>query len=138
MGRLSPREALGNEVKRRPEPKAPWHPQELPDVAIDLYDSALRHKDAEVRDVDAMMVALDSDPQWRSHHQGWNPEHRTQSLRADAERAAQIPRWYLREDLRGFDHIHPNREGHFLMAQLICPQLPQSWRCRCPPIHRGD
>jgi hypothetical protein len=132
LGRLSPHEALGREVRRRPEPEAPWQPEELPDVAIDLYDSDLRQRAAKPRDLAAMVSALSSDPRWQGDHRNLDPDRRANALQDDARRATQIPRWYLRPELRGFDHIHPNREGHLLMAQLMCPSLPESWGCRCP------
>ncbi len=33
-----------------------------------------------------------------------------------------------------FDHIHPNTEGHRLMADLACPKMPASWGCDCPLV----
>jgi hypothetical protein len=51
---------------------------------------------------------------------------------SDAATAAEIPRWFLREELRSFDHIHPNSEGHRLIAEAACPRLPASWGCECP------
>ena len=50
----------------------------------------------------------------------------------DAAEAASVPQWWLREDLRAFDHIHPNSEGHALISALMCPSLPESWGCACP------
>ena len=52
--------------------------------------------------------------------------------RVTAAMAAEIPRWFLREELRSFDHIHPNSEGHRLIAEAACPRLPASWGCECP------
>jgi lysophospholipase L1-like esterase len=44
---------------------------------------------------------------------------------------ADLPRWYLRKDLRSFDHIHPNEKGHAIIAETMCPKLPESWGCTC-------
>ena len=35
-------------------------------------------------------------------------------------------------EYRGFDHVHPNRDGHRVIAETACPQLPPSWGCHCP------
>src|SRR5215510_13527182 len=46
LGRLSPAEALGPYVKQHP---AEWNTEELPDIAVDVYDSALRDLEAPLR-----------------------------------------------------------------------------------------
>ncbi|HRI08397.1 MAG TPA: hypothetical protein PKW35_11290, partial [Nannocystaceae bacterium] len=51
--------------------------------------------------------------------------------------AAAIPQWFLRAELRSFDHIHPNAEGHRRIAEYACPHLPASWGCECPPLPPG-
>jgi hypothetical protein len=134
MGRLSPREALGAHARRRTKgADAPWRPEELPDVAVDLYDSALRDASAEPRDLQAMRDALASDRSWQRAHAKLPEDERARVLEQDARLAAQIPRFYLREDLRSFDDIHPNALGHRLIAEIACPALPRSWGCSCPP-----
>lgn len=133
LGSLSPREALGDYVsKRAAGADAPWQPEELPDVAVDLYRSALREASAPLRDVEAMRAALAKDALWKRQHAGLDEEARAAALEADAAEAAEVPRWFLRADLRSFDHIHPNAEGHRLIAETACPQLPASWGCSCP------
>ena len=134
MGRLSPREALGQYASRRDGgAAAPWLPSELPDVSIDLYDSALRDVEAEPRPIEALETELARDRKWQAAHADFDEAARAAALTADARRAAEIPRWYLRKTLRAFDHIHPNADGHRLIAQTACPKLPASWGCRCPP-----
>jgi lysophospholipase L1-like esterase len=44
---------------------------------------------------------------------------------------ADIPKWYMKEEYRSFDHIHPNNRGHKVIADTICPKLPDSWGCKC-------
>ena len=58
-----------------------------------------------------------------------------------AELVAQVrelPRWFMKQELHSFDHIHPNMEGHRLMAETICPRLPASWGCDCGAIAAMD
>ncbi|MCA9707459.1 MAG: hypothetical protein KDK70_16525 [Myxococcales bacterium] len=132
LGRLSPREALGGLAdKRRVGAEAPWDPTELPDIGIDLYDSPLRDAQAPLRDVEALRKALREDRAWQREHADLDEAQRQAALEADAQEAAEIPRWYLRPELRSFDHIHPNADGHRLMTQIMCPSLPKSWGCSC-------
>jgi hypothetical protein len=132
MGRLDPRDAMGRYVSKRSlEPDVPWDATERPDVAVDLYDSPMRDTQAAPHDVAAVRAALERDRDWQNAHANLTPEAREAKLGADAQEAANIPRWYMRPDLRAFDHIHPNPNGHRLMAQLACPKLPASWQCSC-------
>ena len=39
-----------------------------------------------------------------------------------------------KKELRAFDHIHPNAEGHLLLAKTICPKAPESWGCDCTKL----
>lgn len=134
LGTLAPRQALGEFADRRPGgAEAPWQPEELPDVAVDLFRSALRDREATPRDAEAMRKALEKDRAWQREHAALDPAAREAALTTDATEAAEIPRWFLRADLRSFDHIHPNTEGHRLIAETACPKLPESWGCTCPP-----
>lgn len=133
MGRLTPEQALGALAsKRRVPADAPWDPTELPDVAIDLYDSPLRDHDAEPRDLDQMRTLLAKSKEWQRAHDELDELQRQTKLEVDALEAAELPRWYMRPELRSFDHIHPNADGHRLMAETMCPSLPESWGCACP------
>jgi hypothetical protein len=134
MGRLAPREALGPfaEQRRGVAPEAPWLEAERPDVAIDLYDSPLRHRDAEPWPLPETRERLERSAWWRRRTAELDEAARERRLEADARFLAQAPRWFLRPEYRGFDHIHPNRAGHRVIAETACPELPESWGCRCP------
>jgi hypothetical protein len=135
MGRLSPKDALGAYADRRKGgPEAPWDPIELPDVAVDLYDSPLRDRAAALRDLAAMRTELERDKRWRQATKGLDALARAAKLEADALMLAELPQWFMRAELRSFDHIHPNRDGHRIMAAVMCPQLPASWACTCEPL----
>ncbi len=133
LGRATPEQALGSFAeKRRVGADAPWDPSEVPDIAVDLYDSPLRNHEAELRDIDQMREALGKSKAWQRAHADLDEGQRHTKLQSDAQHAAEIPRWYLREEFRSFDHIHPNADGHQRMAEVMCPSLPQSWGCSCP------
>lgn len=136
-GQSQPKQALGKYIDRRDDPNAPWDPAELADIGIDLYDSELRDRNAPLRDVAKLRAELSKSKKWRKAHEGLNEYQLDQALDRDAQEAAEIPRWYLREELRSFDHIHPNEDGHRLLAEIACPKLPSSWSCACPPIGSG-
>ncbi|TPV94527.1 MAG: hypothetical protein B7733_14920 [Myxococcales bacterium FL481] len=132
-GRVSPTAALGSYAQRRRgvEPAAGWQPKELADVGVDLYDSKLRDRGADLRSVDDMRSLVDRDRRWNRRHRDLSDEERAAARERDAQAAAELPRWYMRSELRGFDHIHPNADGHREMFSVMCPQLPPSWGCRC-------
>ena len=133
MGRLTPDQALGAHVaQRRVEADAPWDPSELADVAIDLYDSPLRNHGAPLRDLEQMRTMLAKSKEWQRANAKLDELQKQTKLEADAQEAAELPRWYLRPELRSFDHIHPNEQGHRLIAEIMCPSLPESWGCTCP------
>lgn len=134
LGKLTPREALGGHAAKRGDADAPWIPEELPDIAIDLYDSPLRDREAAPRELAAMREAVQDDRRWQRENARLDDATRALQAEADAQMAAELPRWYLRPELRSFDHIHPNAEGHRLIAATMCPRLPESWGCRCEPI----
>ncbi len=123
MGRLPRSEALGPFAETA---DAAWAPGELPEVAVDLYDSVLRAKDAPPRDATRL------DTLW-----GRNKKLQKQlpDRAAAVTAATALPSWFLRKELRSFDHVHPNGAGHKLMAEAVCPSLPQSWGCDCGGVH---
>ena len=132
LGRLSPAEALGRYVDSRDDPSAPWDPSELPDVAVDLYDSPMRDAQAPLRDVAKMRTELERSSTWKKRLAELDPFTRELALDEQAQRAAELPRWYMRKELHSFDDIHPNEIGHRLIAETTCPLLPDSWGCACP------
>lgn len=125
QGRLNRAEALGAfvESERRGDPN--WLPEELPDVAVNLYDSELRDKSAALRDTEKLGKLWDRNRKLQAQY----PDRA-----AAVVAAAEIPRWYLRPELHSFDHIHPNGPGHKLMATLVCPSMPATWGCNCATI----
>lgn len=139
LGRLTPAEALGEHARRRKAgAEAPWQADELADVAVDLYRAPLlRDAEAPLRDEAALRRELARDPTWRRRLAGLDEAAREARIADEAARAAEIPRWFLRPELRSFDHIHPNAEGHRRIAELACPRLPTSWGCECPPLPPG-
>ena len=133
MGRGTPRDLLGTYASQRDVPEASgWDPSELADVRIDLYDSRLRDRDARPREVAAMRALLQRDSRSRRALEPLPVADRETRLDADAQALSALPQWFLRREYRGFDHIHPNREGHRAIAEIACPQLPASWGCTCP------
>lgn len=134
LGRSNPLEALGAYARERRgvDPDAPWRDQEQPDVAIDLYDSRLRDRNAAAWPIDEVRAELERDPAWQRSVARLSAEERAARLEADARTLAEAPRWFLRPEYRGFDHIHPNRAGHRVIAETVCPRLPESWGCSCP------
>lgn len=135
MGRNEPGAALGRyAAKRTVEADDDWAPSEIVDVGIDLYDSALRDDAAELRDVESLRRLLEKDRAWKKAHADLEPEAYEAALAADAERAAAVPQYFMRPELRGFDYIHPNSDGHRTIAQVTCPSLPESWGCDCDAL----
>lgn len=132
VGRLTPKQALGSYRSSRPDPEGPWDPAELADVGIDLYDSDLRDRNAALRDVAKLRAALAKDKNWLADHATLDEAALARALDEQAQLAAEIPRWFMRPELHSFDHIHPNEQGHALIAEIACPQLPASWGCTCP------
>ncbi len=131
LGKLSPEEALGSYATRRGGTEEEWRADELADVRVDLYDSPLRDADAAPRDVQRLRERFASQRSWQRAHRDLGALARAEALERDAVEAASVPQWWLREDLRAFDHIHPNSEGHALISALMCPSLPESWGCAC-------
>jgi hypothetical protein len=132
MGRGNARDLLGSYVTDREAPDAPWQPSELADVRVDLFDSALRDRDATPRDVAQMRDLVSRDSRWRREVSALAEPARTARLDTDARTLSEMGRWFLRPEYRAFDPIHPNRVGHHRIAELVCPTLPASWGCHCP------
>lgn len=134
MGRIGPREALGQHASQREvAADAAWTSQELADVRVDLYDSVLRDRNAAPRELAEMRELVSRDSRWRRLTEALEPSIRDIRLDTDAQTLARVPQWFLRSEYRGFDPVHPNREGHRAIANAVCPQLPASWGCTCPP-----
>jgi len=136
LGRLDPAQALGDYAnKRKVDADAPWDASELPDIAVDLFHAPyLRDVDAQPRSVETMRKQLEKDKAWKKRLKDLSEDDRNARLDAEAKRAAEIPRGYMRKELHAFDHIHPNSDGHLRIAQIACPQMPASWGCECPKL----
>lgn len=127
LSRLSPREAFG------PSRDA-YEPGDLPDIGVDLYDSALRDAEAELRDAERIANQVRRSQFVKKRLKGLDEAARDSALQTWVERAAAIPRWFMAARYQAFDHIHPNEDGHRVIAQTVCPKLPASWSCDCPAI----
>ena len=127
MGELPRDVALGHYVKDADKERAEWNPGELPDIAVNLFDGPMRDSEASVRDRDRLLRAL---------KRKRNRAKKYPNVEEAAERAASVPQWFLRKEFRAFDHIHPNTEGHRVMAKEACGKLPDSWGCDCARLDR--
>ena len=135
LGRLKPQEALGDKASQRPAgATGAWDPLEVPDLAVDLHDSDLRDKGAALRDQAKLRAALEKDRTWMRAHEADDEATRSAALDADAKRAAEVPQWFMTPKLLAFDNLHPNTDGHRIMAKTICPKLPKSWSCSCEKL----
>jgi hypothetical protein len=132
MGRGDPADLLGAYASDRGSAPAAYQPEELADVRVDLYDSDLRDRSARARDLVEMRRLVSRDGRWRHAFGALPDEQRAARLDADAARLSEMGRWFLRSDFRSFDDVHPNRQGHHRIAELVCPSLPASWGCHCP------
>lgn len=123
-GHLTPDEALGKVGGDRPHA---WMRGELPEIAVDLWEAGLRDADAPLRPLEPLAASFDASP------------YRKETARRAAliAEARAVPRHFLRPDLRDFDHVHPNTDGHRLMALATCRKAPASWGCDCRRIERA-
>lgn len=125
MGRLSPADAIGAKNANK---ATRFESNELPDIAVDLYDSSLRDASAPIRSVGAIDDELKSSKY--SKRLTDSPDPARERLRL-IDQSRRLPQWYLRKDIRSFDHIHPNKDGHREIARIACPKLPADWDCDC-------
>lgn len=136
MGRLSPSEALGAYLDR--DPSADWMEGELPTIAVDLYTSELRDKNAPLRDTKTVEKWVEQDAALKKWLKSLPAVDAESEKRRIISELVEIPRWFLRKELQAFDHIHPNREGHRVIAQTLCPKLPSDWGCDCSALATID
>jgi len=134
MGRLSPAKALGRHIDGRKS----WRPGDLPDRAVDLYDSALRDHDAKLRPSEPLQSAMTQDPEIEKRIMSMPQDQQAAERQRLLQQAREIPRWYLRPDLHSFDSIHPNREGHRIIAYEVCKKAPESWGCDCNALSASN
>lgn len=126
-GRLTPDLALGPHKAELTDAQGAWLPGVMPDVAIDLWDSEMRHKDAPLRNTEKLAK--------EAKRSAWLKKRLAQAGETERERlmtlAAELPRWFMRSELMAFDAIHPNAEGHKIIAKAMCKKAPPSWACHC-------
>jgi lysophospholipase L1-like esterase len=125
MGRLTPKQAFGRSAAET------FLEGERPDLVVDLYDSGLRDAEAALRDEAPNRRRLRYDKELRRSLRKLPKEEADLSMERSVEQALEMPRWFMKKDLQAFDHIHPNMEGHRLIAQTVCPSLPETWACQC-------
>lgn len=132
MGRLTPVQAFGKAAGGR----AAFDPGEQPDVAVDIWDSNLRDREAPLRDR-AKTERLAQRSKWVKARLKDVPEgERGAALEAIVTQAISLPRLFMRPDFVAFDPIHPNAEGHREIAKLMCQKAPASWGCDCATFER--
>lgn len=124
FGKLQPDAAFGRYGKDHAHE---WMKGEVPDVAVDLWNIGLRDKDAKLRDKAALEASFGKS-RYRKE---------TQNKAKLVEEARAVPRNYLDKRFRDFDHIHPNSDGHRLMAVAACKRAPASWGCDCDRIAKS-
>jgi lysophospholipase L1-like esterase len=128
MGKLTPARSLGRRAVQRGGDAQTWQADELADLTIDLWHSALRvGSKAPLRPAEPLRDSFASSP-WRKF-----ADQRDQWVEA----ARAVPRQFMDGKYRDFDHVHPNTAGHKLMAALACQQAPAEWRCDCDAIRRA-
>lgn len=131
MGRLTPLQAFGAaQIKGRAD-QAHFAAGELPDVAVDVWNGSLRHLEAPLRDV-AKLTRNAKRSDWVKKRLAAVPEaERPSLLEKLVALASELPRWFMKPEFIGFDHIHPNAAGHREIAQAICDKAPANWGCAC-------
>ncbi len=131
MGRLSPTAALGPYAKNHP---ARWQAEELPDIAVDVYDSVLRDRDAPLRQLLDVHAAVRHTPWIQAQLHGLSQAQQEDKISAYVQQTLALPRWFMHKRFQALDHFHPNRDGHRLVAQLACDKAPATWGCQCGAI----
>lgn len=127
LGRLTPAEAFG----KAGEGLASFEPGQLPDVGVDLWDGALRDRDAALRSEKAMTHSAKTSKWVKKKLTGLDGDARAAALAGYVQDAMRIPTWFMKPALVGFDPVHPNASGHKEIAKAICQKAPPSWGCDC-------
>ena len=130
MGRLTPTEALERHAKGRTE----WSTGELPTIAVDMFDSKLRDRDALPLSDKRLRHRLRYDKRISAELRRLPKALRESALDRLEQDARGLSKQFMRPALMAFDSIHPNTEGHRVMAEAICPKVPASWGCSCDAL----
>ena len=131
MGRLSPTDALGPYATTHP---ARWQAEELPDIAVDVYNSALRDREAPLRQLPGVRTMVRQTPWIEPQLHGLSQADQEEKINTYVRQTLALPRWFMHARFQASDHFHPNRDGHRLVAQLACDQAPETWGCHCSAI----
>ena len=129
MGRLTAEQAFGPS-----RAGSEFAPGERPDIGVDIYDSGLRDAEAPLRENARMERFVKVDRWVKSELKGMEGDARAERLAAFTELALALPRWFMKREYHAFDHVHPGIEGHRVIAQTMCGQMPDSWGCECSVI----
>ena len=129
LGRLSPKAALG---KDRSDPA--FLPHEKADVAINLYDTDLRAKNAPRRSDKNLANKVRVNYWVKKNLASVEASQRPNLLKKHIDTAYTLPQWYMKHSLRSIDHFHPGRRGHKIVANEVCQKLPKKFGCTCEPI----
>ncbi|MFT5429404.1 MAG: hypothetical protein ACI9OJ_000074 [Myxococcota bacterium] len=122
-GRLTPQRALrARRAKQRDGPK--WLIGELPDIGVDVLDTTLRNKKADLRPAKPLIR------QWK--HTRW-VQRRYPDMERAVRRARAVPRWFPNPE-QSWDHVHLDFRGHRTIAKTTCGRLPATWRCDCKAL----
>jgi hypothetical protein len=125
LGRLTPAEAFGEAAAT----ETSYRPGQLPEIAIDLWDSALRNRNAPLRARNSVDHLVRGSSWVKARLKGLEGPEREAALEDWITRARALPQWFLRPELIGSDPVHPNSEGHKEIARAICARAPASWGC---------
>ena len=129
VGSLTPEEAFGPS-----RAGTDYEPGERPDIAVNIYDSDLRDRDAAPRTNPRMARYVKVDKWVKRQLRELPDDAREARLQTLTEMAITLPQWFMRKALHAFDHVHPNMEGHRVIASTMCPKMPQAWGCQCDTI----
>ncbi|MFT7622480.1 MAG: hypothetical protein ACI9WU_001653 [Myxococcota bacterium] len=122
-GRLGPVQALGSRrANRRDRPQ--WVAAELPDIGVDVLDTALRNKTAILRRSKSLIR------QWKRTR--W-VRRRYPDMQEAVRRARAVPQWFPNPE-QSWDHVHLDYRGHRTIAKTVCGRLPTTWRCDCASL----
>ena len=130
MGKLSPSEALGRYAKGRTE----WSEGDLPNIAVNIYDSKLRDDQAPPLEQKNMQRRLRRDRRIARELKHIPEAFRESALERLAADAQALSNQFMKARYKGFDSIHPNNAGHKVIAEEICAKVPATWDCSCQLI----
>lgn len=136
LGRLAPATAFGDAIAKAMADPTRFEPGQLPDVAVDVWDGALRDLSAAPRDLEKLRKAAKRSTWVKKRLEKVAEAERPAALEDLLQRASQLPRWFMRPDFVAFDPIHPNAQGHKEIARAICMKAPPSWGCSCAALDK--